>query len=125
MGMNFKLDENMPVELAEELIACGHDADTCADEGICGAKDPQVAAHARQADRILATFDLDTSDIRRYPPGSHPGMIVFRLGNQDLHACASAFARVLALLPEADFNGNLVIVEDSRVRIRRPAMPSP
>ena len=34
--MRFKLDENLPVELAAELRAMGHDTDTVADERLCG-----------------------------------------------------------------------------------------
>ena len=40
--MKFKLDENLPVELAVELRAMGHDTDTLADEGLCGEADPAV-----------------------------------------------------------------------------------
>ena len=30
--MKFKLDENLPIELTEDLRSLGHDADTVADE---------------------------------------------------------------------------------------------
>jgi hypothetical protein len=28
------------------------------------------------------TFDLDFADVRHYPPGSHGGIVVFRLHDQ-------------------------------------------
>ena len=71
--MRFKLDENLPAILASDLAQIGHDATTCQTEGIAGSKDAVIAAHAASEGRILITFDLDFSDIRKYPPGTHPG----------------------------------------------------
>lgn len=51
--MKFKLDENLPVELAADLRALGHDADTVADESLCGMPDPVVVNAAFAANRIL------------------------------------------------------------------------
>jgi len=117
--MDFKLDENIPADLLSDLSATGHDAVTCDQEGIGGSEDSAIAAHARDEGRILVTFDLDFSDIRRYPPGAHPGIIILRLRSQDILSCRAAFSRVMNLIPEADLRGNVVIVEDTRVRIRR------
>lgn len=38
--MKFKIDENLPSELAADLRHLGHEADTVFDEGLLGAKDP-------------------------------------------------------------------------------------
>ncbi len=118
--MRFKLDENMPADLFAELTKDGHDVMTCHQEGIAGAVDPIVAMHAKSEDRVLATFDLDFADIRNYPPGTHPGIVVLRLLHQDVRNCVLAFSRLLISVTAADFAGNLIIVEDQRVRIRRP-----
>ena len=40
--MTFKVDENLPVELAEDLRGLGHGSDTVVSEGLCGAPDPVV-----------------------------------------------------------------------------------
>jgi predicted nuclease of predicted toxin-antitoxin system len=118
--MRFKLDENMPEALVADLTAAGHDAATVVQEQLAGTIDPTLAGHAAREDRVIATFDLDFADIRRYPPGTHPGIVVFRLRSQDIHSCHAAFARLLANVPESDIAGNLVIVEDRSIRIRRP-----
>ena len=118
--MRFKLDENMPDALVADLSNAGHDAVTCQQEGIAGVGDSAIASHAASEGRILATFDLDFSDMRRYPPGSHPGMVILRLHSQDIPTCQRALARLLKGVAELDFHGNLIIVEDTRVRIRRP-----
>ena len=118
--MRFKLDENLPVSLAADLQASGHDTETVFDENIQGANDPRIISHARAEGRILITFDLDFSDIRNYPPGSHPGIVVLRLASQNIDSCRTAVMRATAQLDESEFQGNLLIVEDARVRVRRP-----
>ena len=40
--MRFKLDENLPVELLEDLRAAAHEADGLRDEGLIGAPDDVV-----------------------------------------------------------------------------------
>jgi len=38
--MQFKIDENLPIEIAELLINAGHDAKTVNDQQLQGTKDP-------------------------------------------------------------------------------------
>lgn len=118
--MRFKLDENLPSSLAADLNASGHDAATCRDEGIGGTGDPAILAHATAESRVLITCDLDYSDIRRYPPGSHAGIMILRLLSQNLNAIRAVVGRALGQVAEPDVAGNLVIVEEQRLRIRRP-----
>ena len=80
--MKFKLDENMPADLAAMLQKEGHDVADVAGEGLAGEDDLPVLRAAAKEDRILVTFDLDFADIRQYPPGTHAGIIVFRLRDQ-------------------------------------------
>ena len=53
--MKFKLDENLPAELAPDLRGMGYDVDTVGDVGLRGAADPAVVNAAFAADRILFT----------------------------------------------------------------------
>jgi predicted nuclease of predicted toxin-antitoxin system len=55
--MRFKLDENLPHELADDLTRLGHDADTVHSEGLVGAEDAVVVKAARSSSRILMTLD--------------------------------------------------------------------
>jgi predicted nuclease of predicted toxin-antitoxin system len=82
--MRFKLDENLPIILVSDLTQIGHEGTTCQAEGIAGNKDAVIATHAISEKRILITFDLDFSDIRKYPPGTHSGIVVLRTHNQDI-----------------------------------------
>lgn len=51
--MNFKVDENLPAEVAAMLRDSGFGADTVGDENLSGAADEQVAGVSRSESRIL------------------------------------------------------------------------
>ena len=94
--MKFKLDENMPADLAGWLRAEGHDVADVVEEGLAGEDDRPVAKVATAEGRILLTFDLDFADIRHYPPGSHAGIVVFRLQDQRWKTLQPPVKRLLA-----------------------------
>ena len=66
--MRFKIDENLPVEVADLLRANMHDAMTIFDKHMIGELDPKVASVCKSEERAIITLDLDFSDIRTYPP---------------------------------------------------------
>ena len=68
--MKLKIDENLPAECAEILVAGGWEADTVADEGMTGVDDSALAVAFQSEGRILVTLDLDFANIRAYPAGS-------------------------------------------------------
>jgi hypothetical protein len=77
--MLIKLDEHLPRRLVSVLSAFGHDVDTVDIEGLKGADDDSVWTAAQSANRFLITQDLDFSDIRRFRPGTHRGLLLVRL----------------------------------------------
>ena len=76
--MKFKLDENLPTELATDLRALGHDAETVLDEGLRGAADATLVQVAAAEARILLTLDNGIANLLRYPPHEHAGLVLFR-----------------------------------------------
>ena len=92
--MKFKLDENLPVELASDLCGIGHDVDTVSDEGLRGASDPAVVDTAFAADRILLTLDKGIANLQRYPVHHMRESSCFDRTRRDegpsSHLCASA-----------------------------------
>ncbi len=77
--MKIKLDENLPVALADRLTVLGHNVDTVASEGLKGYPDTNVWQVAQHDQRFLITQDLDFSDIRQFKPGTHCGLLLVRL----------------------------------------------
>ena len=116
--MDFKVDENLPIEVLQLLRDAGHDASAVLDEGMGGASDDKVAETSRQEARVLITLDRGFADIRRYPPSSYPGIIVLRLRRQDKSHVLQIVGRVIATLAGEPVEKRLWIAEERRVRIR-------
>jgi predicted nuclease of predicted toxin-antitoxin system len=116
--MKFKVDENLPGEIAEMLRAARHEASTVAEQGLLGAADHHLLAACVREGRVLVTLDLDFSNIGSYPPGQYPGFIVLRVHRQDKGHVVDAFRQVLPLLHQETVEHQLWIVEDDRIRIR-------
>ena len=66
-------------ELGEAMLESGHDVDSVRAEQLTGRADPDVWGAAQAAQRVLITQDLDFSDMRRYTPGTHAGLLLVRL----------------------------------------------
>ncbi len=77
-------------------------------------------ALAAREDRVLDTADLDFSDVRRFPLGEHPGVVVARLPNEwTADLLVETLVSALRTLADEDLHGAMVIVEPHRIRIRR------
>ena len=116
--MRVKIDENLPVQLKRLFTESGHDAATVLDEGMGGATDAEVTRVCTDEERVLVTQDMDFADIRAYPPGEYPGIVVFRLTSQSRDALLEVGAKLIETLRNSTPNGQPRIVEDLRVRIR-------
>ncbi len=116
--MKFKIDENLPVEIAVMLRESGHDAMTVLEQRLGGHTDPIIAAVCKTEERVLLTLDLDFSNVQAYPPANHSGLVVFRLRQQDKPHVLAAFLRIMPLFEVEPMQGRLWIVDEQRVRIR-------
>jgi predicted nuclease of predicted toxin-antitoxin system len=97
-----KLDENLPHDLAAALRRDGHDVHTVVEEQLAGESDPVVVAAATGEGRILLTLDRGIGDLRRYPPGSHAGIVVLRPAAQDPDSILSLIQRLMRTHPLGD-----------------------
>lgn len=116
--MHFKLDENLPGELARMLREFGHDVDTVVDEGLLGSPDESVADAARRANRIVITLDTDLGDVRKFPPKDTAGVVLLRLDDQQIPHVVDVVRRLLSRYEAEIRSGRLLVVTESRVRIR-------
>lgn len=80
--MRFKFDENLDVRAEAALLTAGHDVASVVGQGLGGAIDPVIAEAVLAERRILVTLDRGFADLRAYPPGTHPGIVVLRLRRQ-------------------------------------------
>jgi len=116
--MRYKIDENLPIEVADLLRQAGYDASTIYDQNLAGEVDENVARICQTEQRVLVTLDLDFADIRAYPPENYPGIIVMRLKQQDKPYVLNIAARWIKALPDNILDRRLWIVDDQKIRIR-------
>jgi predicted nuclease of predicted toxin-antitoxin system len=120
--VRFLIDADLPRSATARVEQYGHQAVNVRDIGLGRARDPDIAAYARQQRMTLLAGDFDYADVRIYPPEEYAGIVILELGRQN----ASAF--VLRLLDEllqqadvvAKLEGRLAIVRPGRIRLRPP-----
>jgi len=119
--MRFLLDADLPRSSATTLRDLGYDVSDVRDVGLGDASDDEIFKRAQAEQRIIVTADLDFADVRTYPPGTHPGIIVLRLPDHFKIAGINHVIRTaMPELEQADIDQALVIVELGAIRIRRP-----
>ena len=116
--MKFKVDENLPREIADDLVSLGHDADTVNDEGLAGADDIAVVGAARVSARILMTLDKGIASVQQYPIAEHAGVVLFRPSGSGKGEVLDFVRLRLGVLLEMDLAGHLTVVGPTRIRVR-------
>ena len=118
--MRLKLDENLSRHLKPLLTRFGHDVVTAADENLLSCSDTEIAAAALREERMLLTLDVEFADLRKYSPGSHPGIILFRppsFGPLSVNKFIADFVNSADL---SRLTSCVAIVDPVNVRIRSP-----
>lgn len=116
----FLVDENLPRSLATELIASGHEATHVRDVGLRGKPDREIIAYAVANTLTLISADVDFCDVREYPLGSHSGIVVVRLREEETIAERKrVVVRVVSRLMETELFGSLIVIDPGGVRVRR------
>ena len=77
-AMKLKLDENLSRHLKPILEEQNFDVLTVSDEGLLSQDDITIGRAAKTEGRMLFTLDIEFGDLRKYPPGTHPGIVLFR-----------------------------------------------
>ncbi|HEX9406867.1 MAG TPA: DUF5615 family PIN-like protein [Thermoanaerobaculia bacterium] len=118
--MLIKLDENMPIELARELEALGHDVEHVHHEELGGHPDPDIWRAAQSEERLLITQDIGFGDARMFTPGAHSGFVLVRLKSPGRRALIAKLLAVFRTEQVESCSGCIVVLSDSKLRVRRP-----
>lgn len=118
--MRIKLDENLPASLVPQLAAFGHDVDTVPDEGFAGHSDAEVFDAAQRDRRFLITQDLDFSDVRKFAPGTHEGILLLRMPQPGRGALRDRVHALFTSEDVATWAGCFIVATDRKLRVRRP-----
>ena len=118
--MKLKLDENLPESLLAALKGLGHDTDNARLEELAGQSDAELWKAAQKAERFLITQDLDFSDLRKFAPGTHRGLMLVRLRVPGRRALAERVASVFREEEPEGWAGCFVLLTDHKLRVHRP-----
>src|SRR5262249_10854441 len=106
--------------LVEVLAKLGHDVDSVPQEALGGQPDPKVWEATQNAGRFLVTQDLDFSDVRRFAPGTHEGILLVRLSNPSRRHLIERIHSLFSVEPVETWRQCFVVVTDLKIRIHRP-----
>jgi predicted nuclease of predicted toxin-antitoxin system len=118
--MKLKLDENLSRHLKPLLMELQHDVMTAADENLLSRPDTEVARAAFREGRMLLTLDIEFADLRKYLPGSHPGVILFRPLSMSPLSVNKFIADFILSANLPKLAGCVAVVDPVHVRVRSP-----
>jgi predicted nuclease of predicted toxin-antitoxin system len=116
--MKFKLDENLPLEIAELFRHAGHEIDSVQDEGLSGAADEEILKRVQIENQVLLTMDKGIGDVRLYPPKLYPGIVLFRPSSSGRGEVLRFVQAALTDLLAITLVGHLAIVSPRGIRVR-------
>jgi predicted nuclease of predicted toxin-antitoxin system len=117
--VRFLADVGVSLGLVRWLRGQGHDAVHLRDEGLHRLSDGEIFQKAASEGRVILTFDLDFGEIVALADSAQPSVIVFRLRNTRTAHVIERLSEALRSSANAVDLGAVVVVEESRHRIRR------
>lgn len=116
--MRFLTDMCVDVRIVRWLQEQEHDATHLRDEGLHRMPNGEIFKKAINEDRVVITFDLDFAEIAALTEGKKASVILFRLRNTRAPHVIERLSTVLENSSEALEKGAVVVVEESRHRVR-------
>ena len=118
--MKLKLDENLPLRLKAILKDLGHDVHTVQQENLTGALDLRIWNSAQKESRLFLTQDMDFSDLRKFMPGTHHGILLVRLHTLSWNRLVKRMMENFRTEDVSSWPGCFVVVTEAKVRVVRP-----
>lgn len=118
--MKNKLDENLRLRLADALRELGHEVHTLFDERLAGQADADIWEATQKEARFLITQDLDFSDLRKFAPGSHQGILLVRLRSPNRRNLIKRVGELFEKENTGQWAGCFVVATERKIRVQRP-----
>lgn len=83
------------------------------------ASDSEIVDRARSDSSVVLTFDLDFGEILALGVLDRPSVVIFRLSDQRPAAVNQRLAPVIVERKEDLLSGALILIEDTRYRLRK------
>lgn len=116
--MRFLGDAGISPRTIDHLRQAGHDAFHGRERGVERASDTELCELARSEERVVPAFDLDFGTILALNMLTRPSVIIFRLSDESAPSVNARLDVVIHEQSTALQDGALVLVEDSRYRVR-------
>jgi len=117
--LRFLVDNALSYKLAEGLRVAGHDVVHLREIGLQSAPDSEVLSRAILEDRVIISTDMDFGDLLATKELSRPSVILFRrVARKNDLRLALILNNLKAIRADLE-RGSIVILESSRIRIRR------
>jgi predicted nuclease of predicted toxin-antitoxin system len=117
--MRFLADMGIAPRIVAWLRQQGHEAHHLLEQGLQRLPDPEIFDKAIREHSTVLTFDLDFGEIVAFSGSTEVSVVLFRLDNTRTDFVLLRLAAVLKESGHLLSTGVIVIVEDSRHRIRR------
>ncbi|MBV8776771.1 MAG: DUF5615 family PIN-like protein [Alphaproteobacteria bacterium] len=119
MAVRLKVDENLPDDIADLFSRHGHNAVTVVDQGWRGMADGSLWQGIRAEDRWLITADKEFAGLRRFPLGTHAGVILLGPMPENRREYARLAQELIDRINFDEIAGAVVVVTNRGVRVRR------
>lgn len=117
--MRFLADAGISPKTVAFLKQLRHEAVHVRTLGLQRADDPDVVDRARTDNSVVLTFDLDFGEILALGILDKPSVVIFRLSDERPDSVNGHLAAVLAERLSDLEAGALILVEDTRYRVRK------
>ena len=117
--MRFLADAGVSPKTVQFLHELGHQAVHVRTLGLERARDAELIDRARAESRVVLKFDLDFGDVLALGVLDKPSVIIFRLSDEGADSVNRRLSAVLRERFRELESGALVLVEDSRYRVRK------
>ena len=121
MPVRVKLDEALSPSVAEPLRISGYTIATVREQGWGGLKDSELWPRLQAEQVFFITMDKAFGDIRRYPPGTHKGILLLRPDRESIPEFKSLLSSVLKQYHIESLAGTVTVATSRSIRIRKKA----
>ena len=116
--MKFLVDNALSPVVAQGLKSAGHDSAHVRDYGLQSASDAEIRQAALREGRIIISADMDFARLVSEDPAVRLSIILFRGKPRRPEEQLAALLSNLPAIEEHLVKGAVVVIEESRIRLR-------